>query len=88
MEEQSDDHEEDDDDYRYLDTLLQEAIDEVNTRSFVSHAVRDQQVPHEEIAAFSSAEENENDSSSLEFVDAGVSPTIPAWNGIQLRGNW
>ena len=52
MEEQSDDHEEDDDDYRYLDTLLQEAIDEVNTRSFVSHAVRDQQVPHEEIAPF------------------------------------
>ena len=46
MEEQSDDHEKGDD---YLDTLLQEAIDEVSGRSFGSSAVRHQQVPHEDI---------------------------------------
>jgi hypothetical protein len=93
MEEQSDHHEEGDD---YADTLLQEAIDEVNTRSFVSHdAVRDQHVSSDEeesenesslfgfvdkVQQFqhemvSSDEESENeseDSSSLEFVDAGV----------------
>jgi hypothetical protein len=37
-----DDHEEDDD---YLDILLQEAIDEVNRRSFGRH------VPHEEMVS-------------------------------------
>jgi hypothetical protein len=67
MEEQSDDHEEGDD---YVDTFLQEAIDEVNRRSFDSHAVRDQQVPHEEIVFSSDEEENEHESSSLlEFED-------------------
>jgi hypothetical protein len=40
MEEQSDDHEEGDD---YVDTLLKEAIDEANSRSLGSHAVRHQQ---------------------------------------------
>ena len=56
------DHEEDDD---YLDTLLQEAIDEVNARSF------GRQVPHEEIITRDEESENESDSSpSLEFVDA------------------
>ena len=64
--EQSDDHEEDDD---YLDTLLQEAIDEVNRRSFSRHdAVRHQQVPHEEMV--SSDEGVENDSSSSARLDA------------------
>ena len=60
MEERSDDHEEGDD---YLDTLLQEAIDEVNRRSFGSHAVRHHQVSSDE-------EERNNESSLLEFVDA------------------
>jgi hypothetical protein len=52
MEEQSDDHEKGDD---YLDTLLQEAIDEVSGRSFGSSAVRHNQVPHE-VIVFSSDE--------------------------------
>jgi hypothetical protein len=70
MKARSDDHEEGDD---YLDTLLQEAIDEVNRRSFGSHAVRNQQVPHgEEIVLSSDEEESENESLLLEFVDAGV----------------
>ena len=56
------DHEEDDD---YLDTLLQEAIDEVNARSF------GRQVPHEEMISSDEESENESDSlPSLEFVDA------------------
>jgi hypothetical protein len=64
MEDQSDDHEEGGD---YLDTLLQEAIDEVNRRSFGSHAVRHQQVqvPNEEIVLSSDEEESENESSSV-----------------------
>ena len=66
MEEQSDDHEEGDD---YLDTLLQEAIDAVNRRSFGSHAAV--QVPHEEMVASDEAE-SENDASSSEHLDAGV----------------
>jgi hypothetical protein len=71
--EQSDDHEDDDDDYR-VDTLLQEAIDEYNTRTctFGSHdAVRYQQVQHEEMISSDEEGDNESDSSpSLEFVDA------------------
>jgi hypothetical protein len=66
--ESGDDHEEEDD---YLDTLLQEAIDEVNRRtcSFGSHdAVRHQQVPHEEM--ITRDEESENDSSSSVHLDA------------------
>ena len=55
MEERSDDHEEGDD---YLDT-----IDEVNRRSFGSHAARHHQVSSDE-------EERNNESSLLEFVDA------------------
>ena len=45
--------------------LLQEAIDEVNSRSFGSHhSVRHQQVPHEEMVASDEAEiENESTSS-------------------------
>jgi hypothetical protein len=69
MEATSDDHEEEGDDY--IDTLLQEAIDEVNRRTCSSssqHAVRHQQVPHE-VMALSSDEESENESSFLEFVD-------------------
>jgi hypothetical protein len=67
MEEQSDDHEEGDD---YIDTLLKEAIDKINSRSFGSNAVRHQQVqvPHEEIVLSSDEEDSENES-SLEFVD-------------------
>jgi hypothetical protein len=61
--EQSDaDHDDDDDDY--VDTLLQEAIDEVNARSFGS------QVPHEEMISSDEESENESNSSPLEFVDA------------------
>ena len=60
------DHEEEDNDY-HLDTLLQEATDEVNRRSFGGHAVRHQQVQQEEMA-LSSDEESENDSSSSERV--------------------
>jgi hypothetical protein len=69
MEERSDDHEEEGDDYR--DTLLQEAIDEVNGRtcSSGSLAVRHQQVPHEEMVLSSDEEESENDSSLLEVLD-------------------
>ncbi len=49
--------------------LLQEAIDEVNRRSFSRHdAVRHQQVPHEEMV--SSDEGVENDSSSSARLDA------------------
>jgi len=56
------DHEEEDD---YLDTLLQEAIDEVNARSF------GRQVPHEEMISSDEESENESDSlPSLKFVDA------------------
>jgi hypothetical protein len=69
MEEHSD-HEEDKNDY--LDTLLQEAssIDAaVNSRSFGGHALRHQQVPHEEMVS-SSDEEIENDSSSPVHLDA------------------
>ena len=62
MAEQSD-HEEDND---YLDTLLQESIDAVNSRSFGGHALRHQQVQQEML--LSSDEENENDSSSSERV--------------------
>ncbi len=62
MAEQSD-HEEDND---YLDTLLQESIDAVNSRSFGGHALRYQQVQQEML--LSSDEENENDSSSSERV--------------------
>ena len=51
----------------YLDTLLQEAIDAVNRRSFGGHAVRHQQV-QQEIMVLSSDEEIENDSSSPERV--------------------
>ena len=65
MEEQSDNHEEGDD---YLDTLLQEAIDAVNRRNFGSHAVRQQQVPYEDMV--SSDEESENDSTSSVHLDA------------------
>jgi hypothetical protein len=65
MEEQSDNHEEGDD---YLDTLLQEAIDAVNRRNFVSHAVRQKQVPYEDMV--SSDEESENDSTSSVHLDA------------------
>jgi hypothetical protein len=54
MAEQSD-HEEDND---YLDTLLQESIDAVNSRSFGGHAVQHQQVQ------VSSDEESENDCST------------------------
>jgi hypothetical protein len=60
------DHEEEDNDY-HLDTLLQEATDEVNRRSFGGHAVRHQQVQQEEMV-LSSDEESENDSSSSERV--------------------
>jgi hypothetical protein len=69
MEATSDDHEEEGDDY--VDTLLQEAIDEVNGRtcSSGSHAVRHQQVPREEMVLSSDEEESENESSLLEFVD-------------------
>jgi hypothetical protein len=69
IEERSDDHEEGDD---YLDTLLQEAIDEVNRRtcSFGSHAVRHRQVPHEEMVLSSDEEESENESSLLVYLDA------------------
>jgi hypothetical protein len=64
MAEQSD-HEEDND---YLDTLLQESIDAVNSRSFGGHAdaLRHQRVQQEML--LSSDEENENDSSSSERV--------------------
>ena len=62
MGEQSDDHEEAEDDY--VDTLLQEAIDEVNARSFGS------QVPHEEMISSDEESENESNSSPLEFADA------------------
>jgi hypothetical protein len=63
--EQSDDHEDDDDDY--VDTLLQEAIGEVNTRTCSSGS----QVPHDEMTYSDEESENESDSSpSLEFVDA------------------
>ena len=62
MAEQSD-HEEDND---YLDTLLQESIDAINSRSFGGHALRHQQVQQEML--LSSDEENENDSSSSERV--------------------
>jgi len=62
MAEQSD-HEEDND---YLDTLLQESIDAINSRSFGGHALRHQQVQQEML--LSSDEENENDSSSSESV--------------------
>ena len=72
---QSDDHEEDND---YLDTLLQEAIDEVNRRtctSFDGHdAVRHQQF-QQEIMVLSSDEESETDSSSSErahIVDSTI----------------
>ena len=59
-----DDHEEDDD---YLDILLQEAIDEVNRRSFGRH------VPHEEMVSIDV--ESENYSSSFKFlVDDAVQP--------------
>jgi hypothetical protein len=49
----------------YLDTLLQESIDAVNSRScsFGDHAVRYQQVPHEEMA-LSGDEDNKKDSTS------------------------
>ncbi len=63
MAEQSD-HEEDND---YLDTLLQESIDAVNSRSFGGHAVRHQQVPHEEMVS-SSDEEIKNDSTSVSYT--------------------
>ncbi len=62
MAEQSD-HEEDND---YLDTLLQESIDAVNSRSFGGHAVRYQQVQQE--MALSSDENSKNDSTSSERV--------------------
>ena len=74
MEERSDDQEEEGDDYR--DTLSQEAIDEVNGRtcSSGSHAVRHQQVSHEEMVLFSDEEESENESSLLEkFQDETIS---------------
>ena len=57
------DHEEDND---YLDTLLQESIDAVNSRSFGDHAVRYQQVQQE--MALSSDEDSKNDSTSSERV--------------------
>ena len=58
------DHEEDSD---YLDTLLQEAIDGVNRRSFGGHAaVCHQQVQQEMV--LSSIEESENDSLLSERV--------------------
>ena len=61
--EQSDaDHDDDDDDY--VDTLLQEAIDEVNARSFGS------QVSHEEMISSDEEIENESNLSPLEFADA------------------
>jgi hypothetical protein len=60
------DHEEDND---YLDTLLQESIDAVNSRSFGGHAVRHQQVSHEEMVS-SSDEEIKNDSTSSVHLDA------------------
>ena len=65
MAEQSDQEEDND----YLDTLLQESIDAVNSRSFGGHALRHQQVPHEEMVS-SSDEEIENDSSSPVHLDA------------------
>jgi hypothetical protein len=50
--------------------LLQEAIDEVNSRSFGSHhSVRHQQVPHEEMVASDEAE-IENESTSSVHLDA------------------
>ena len=51
------DHEEDN---NYLDTLLQEAIDGVNIRSFGGRAVRHQQIQQEML--LSNDEEGENDS--------------------------
>ena len=64
QEQSGDDHEEDDD---YLDILLQEAIDEVNRRSFGRH------VPHEEMVSIDV--ESENYSSSFKFlVDDAVQP--------------
>jgi hypothetical protein len=59
VKQESGDHEDDDDDY--VDTLLQEAIDEVNTRSFGS------QVPHEEM--ISSDEKNDHGDSASSPVD-------------------
>jgi hypothetical protein len=56
--EQSDDHEDEDDDDDYVDTLLQEAIDEVNKRT----CSFGRQIPHEEM--ISSDEKSENDSTS------------------------
>jgi hypothetical protein len=61
------DHEEDND---YLDTLLQESIDAVNSRSFGGHAVRYQQVQQE--MALSSDEDSKNDSTSSERVRVRV----------------
>jgi len=50
--------------------LLQEAIDEVNSRSFGSHySVPHQKVPHEEMVASDEAEV-ENDSTSSVHLDA------------------
>jgi hypothetical protein len=65
MEEQSD--HENEDKNNYLDTLLQDAIDGVNSHRFCGYAVRHQQVQQEELA-ISSDEESENDSSSSERV--------------------
>jgi hypothetical protein len=58
------DHEEDND---YLDTILQEAIDAVNRRSFGGRAVVCHQQVQQEMV-LSSDEESENDSSSSERV--------------------
>jgi len=65
MEEQS--YHEDKDKNDYLDTLLQEAIDAVNRRSFGGHAGRHRQV-QQEIMLLSSGEESDNDFSSSERV--------------------
>ena len=62
------DHEAEDNDY--LDTLLQESIDAVNSRSFGDHAVRYQQVQQE--MALSSDEDSKNDSTSSERVRVRV----------------
>jgi hypothetical protein len=58
------DHEED---YVYLDTLLQESIDAVNSRSFGDHAVRYHQQVQQEMA-LSSDKDSKNDSTSSERV--------------------
>jgi hypothetical protein len=51
----------------YLDTLLQEAIDAVNRRSFGGHAIHHHQQVQQEMV-LSNDEESENDSSSSERV--------------------